>query len=135
MLARACLARRPAAVTRACRVYQPPPPAPPPPPPDPPPPPEKPDEPDETGTALASALRPRELGSLRAALGIELLVHLSRHVALAAGPKAWFDLLFDDGARAALAQMPASPEASRRIHLLDAYRVQIGLSVSLLFGL
>ncbi len=56
MLARACLARRPAAVTRACRFYQPPPPPPPPPPPDPPPPPEKPDEPDETGTALASAL-------------------------------------------------------------------------------
>src|SRR6478672_4504105 len=53
---RACLARWPAAVTRAHGFYQPPPPPPPPPPPDPPPPPEKPDEPDETGTALASAL-------------------------------------------------------------------------------
>jgi hypothetical protein len=53
---RACLARRPAAVTRARRFYQPPPPPPPPPPPDPPPPPpEKPDEPDDTGTALANA--------------------------------------------------------------------------------
>lgn len=56
MLARACLARRPAAVTRERGFYQPPPPPPPPPPPDPPPPPEKPDEPDETGTALANAL-------------------------------------------------------------------------------
>ena len=56
MFVRACLARQPAAVTRACRIYQPPPPPPPPPPPDPPPPPEKPDEPDETGTALANAL-------------------------------------------------------------------------------
>src|SRR6185369_13547087 len=46
---RACLARRPATVTRARGFYQPPPPPPPPPPP------EKPDESDETGTALASA--------------------------------------------------------------------------------
>ena len=57
MFARACLARWPAAVTRARGFYQPPPPPPPPPPPEPPPPPpEKPDEPDDTGTALASAL-------------------------------------------------------------------------------
>ncbi|MGE5166333.1 MAG: hypothetical protein ACM3IH_20245, partial [Sphingobacteriales bacterium] len=53
---RACLARRPAAVTRAPSVLPAPPPPPPPPPPDPPPPPEKPEDPDETGTALASAL-------------------------------------------------------------------------------
>jgi hypothetical protein len=94
--------------------------------------------------AFADALRTQELGSLRASLAMELLVHLSPHVGLAAGPQVWFDWLFEDGERAAwsqaLRQRPEyypgdEPSTASQPQPVKPYRVQVGLSVSLLFGI
>jgi hypothetical protein len=85
----------------------------------------------------------QQSGSVRLWLGTQLLYHFSPSVALAAGPDVWVDFIVNDnGARKQWAEVsgqrpifagdtPRTGPASKAQY----YRVQVGLSISLLIGL
>jgi hypothetical protein len=85
--------------------------------------------------AAPGLVKQQQLGALRLELGMELLVHLTEHVALAAGPDIFFDVLLNADGRQAVSPddngFGPGPYALKS----KPYRVQVGLGLTLLFGI
>lgn len=80
-------------------------------------------------------VKQQQLGALRLELGMELLVHLTEHVALAAGPAVFVEALLNADERQAIS--PDDDGFGRGPYALKSkpYRVQVGLGITLLFGI